>query len=69
MVHPRASSLQFRQKIQQTIIGLEGSDTSTAAITDSAGQADLVQKPLHRAEALIQISGLNWSCCHCRNEQ
>ena len=69
MVNPRASSLQFRQKIQQAIMGLEGSDAGTAAITDSAGQADLIQQPLHRAEALIQISGLNGSCCHSRNQQ
>ena len=69
MINPRALSLQFRQKIQQAIIGLEGSDTGTAAITDSACQADFIQKPLHRAEALIQLSGLNWSCCHCRNDQ
>ena len=69
MVNPRASSLQFRQKIQQAIIGLEGRETGTAAITDSACQADFIQKPLHRAEALIQISGLNGSCCHSRNEQ
>ena len=69
MVNPRASSLQFRQKIQQAIMGLEGRDTGTAAITDSACQADFIQKPLHRAEALIQISGMNGSCCHSRNEQ
>ena len=69
MINPRALSLQFRQKIQQAIIGLEGSDAGTAAITDSAGQADLIQQPLHRAEALIQISGLNRSCCHSPNEQ
>ena len=69
MVNPRASSLQFRQKIQQAIIGLEGSDAGTAPITDSTGQADLIQQPLHRAEALIQISGLNRSCCHSPNEQ
>ena len=69
MVKPRPLSLQFRQKIQQAIIGLEGRDTGTAAITDSACQADFIQKPLHRAEALIQISGLNGSCCHSRNQQ
>ena len=69
MINPGALSLQFRQKIQQAIVGLEGRDTGTAAITDSACQADFIQKPLHRAEALIQISGLNGSCCHSRNEQ
>ena len=69
MINPGSLSLQFRQKIQQAIIGLEGRDTGTAAITDSACQADFIQKPLHRAEALIQIGGLNGSCCHSGNEQ
>ena len=69
MVNPRASSLQFRQKIQQAIISLQGRDTDTAAIPNSACQADFIQKPLHRAEALIQISGLYGSCCNSRKEQ
>ena len=69
MVNPRASSLQFRQKIQQAIIGLEGSDTGNAAITDSACQADFIQKPLHRAEAQIQIGGLNGASRRSNNEQ
>ena len=63
MINPRALSLQFRQKIQQAIIGLEGSDTGTEAVDYGVCQADFIQKPLHRAEALIQFSGLNWSCC------
>ena len=43
MVNPRASSLQFRQQIQELIISPEGSDTGTATIIDSAGQADLIE--------------------------
>ena len=43
MVNPRAVSLQFRQQIQQLIIGSEGSETGTATIADSTGQADLIE--------------------------
>ena len=54
-----ASALQFRQKIQQMIVGFEGCDAGTAAVADRSGQADLIQPPLHGSEALIQISGLH----------